>query len=322
MLQEPFNSISIVQNSLSNTVLKDGDIVFVRVVEQNPDGSYTASFAGNRFIVRSLVSLSIGSSFKAQLKIENSILKLIPMFEQSSAVSLDHTDISFLSRIGLIPDDISRRIIQFFQQFNIKINVQLAQKARALSSAFPGQEKDAAEIILFLADKEVEATEELVSVILRNARAHPTLNEEDNEYLSYLNHKKSSRHLHWVILPFSDQNSKEDRGAIKNGIKGVVKILINTELKKMEKMIIECDNSLKKFFFVLQSYIVHEAGQRKMLSYCTVPNLSNDKIQFYSEHLKKLLKSEGVEDIRYEQVLAEDGIFCKNLTLRFYEGTV
>ncbi|HPX25658.1 MAG TPA: hypothetical protein PLG87_02535 [Treponemataceae bacterium] len=321
MLQEPSPTISVVQNSLSNTLFKDGDFVFVRVVNHNSDGSYTASFAGNRFIVRSLIPLSIGSSFKAQLKLENSVLKLIPVFENQAVSAFSQTDAGFLSRIGLLPDDISQRVIQFFQQFNIKINLHRAQKARSLSQVFPGQEKDAAEAVLFLADKGIDATEQLVSLILRNTRSNTNPHEEDTDFLSYINHKKGSNH-HWIILPFENNGASTDTSDSGSSLQGVAKILINIELKKMEKMAIECNTAVKKFFFVLQLCSISNKKQKKVLSYCTAPGLSIEEMKLYSEHLTRLFDNHMVDDVHYEQGLVEDGIFCRNLDLSFFQGSV
>ncbi len=321
MLQEPSYNISVVQNSLSNTLLKDGESVFVRVVEQNKDGSYTASFAGNRFIVRSLSPLTIGSSFKARLTLENSSLKLIPLADNPPIPSFSQTEAGFLSRIGLIPDAVSLRMMQFFQQLNIKINLPLAQKARSISSAFPGKEKEAAEAFLFLSDRGIEGTEELISLLLRYAHSGTVLNKKEEEILSYINHKKGANR-HWVILPFSDLNNPAHTASKTCSLEGVVKILINTELKKTEKLVIECDTAVKKYFFVLQLYSFSNIQTKKVLSYCTLPGLTNGETRFFSEQLKKMLGDDIADEVQYDQSLVEDGIFCRNLELSFFQGSV
>lgn len=313
MLQEPAHNIFITQKSLSPSILKNGDIVFVRVVEDNGSGSYTASFAGNRFIVRSLHPLSIGSSFKAQIHLENSMVKLIPIFESSNSHVSSTSAYSFLHRIGLPSDDLSLRIMQFFQQNQLKINLPLAQKVRHLSASFPGREKEAAETALFLDDKNIDSTEEMTEFLLTIMQGERPAQDYDKDVLSYINHKKGSAR-HWIIIPFSDEES--------SSFTGIVKILINTDIKKTEKIVIDCKTSVKKYLFVLQLHELSMKSPKRILTYCTEPSLSGVEEKVFTNQLRSLFSSDGIEQIYFKQSLSEDGIFCENSELSYYQGSV
>ncbi len=313
MLQEPANSILISQNSLTPSLLKNGDIVFVRVVEDKGKGSYTVSFAGNRFSVRSVNPLKVGSSFKAQIFVENSILKLVPVFEPSYNQVSNQTVHSFLNRIGLPADDLSLRILQFFQQNQIKIDLRLAKKVRALSSAFPQREKEAAEVALLLSDKNIEATEEMIALFLDIMQGTTHANNTNSEILSYINHKKGSE-KHWILIPFSDESSSV--------FTGIIKLLIHTETKKTEKIVINCATPVTKYYFVLQLYTVSNTSSKRVLTFCTVPSLSDAEQRIFTQQLRALFAHKGIEDMYYKQSLSEDGVFSENTELSYYQGSV
>ena len=64
----------------------DGGFVFVRVLGQKPDGKVLVSFAGNVFEADSKIAggLKQGAAFKAQLKIANGNVNLIPVKAETS----------------------------------------------------------------------------------------------------------------------------------------------------------------------------------------------------------------------------------------------
>ena len=73
------NTISITKTSISNNVLKDGNSVFVRILNTtNTPNKYIASFAGNMFEVTSNTKLLPGTEFRATIKLNGKSLQLIP----------------------------------------------------------------------------------------------------------------------------------------------------------------------------------------------------------------------------------------------------
>lgn len=310
MQKEPLRNITIVPEKTSAT-FKDGEIVFVRVVEDKGNGTYTASFAGNRFSVRSHSPLEIGSSFKAQLEVESSLIKLTPLLDFTSESIQVQSNADFLNAIGLPADTLSLRLVQLFQQFSIKINIPLALKARTLAKLFPGQEKEAGEAVLFLADKDIEPTKEMIALILRLCKTPIHFDQKDKDTLSLINHKKGSS-LHWIILPF---NSTEN-------MSGVLKLLIDTDSKKTQKFLLDCLISGKKYTFVLYYDVYTKSGKKNILEYCSNPPLNNAERRSQTEVLKTLVPRDFVTKVCYVQTLDKDGLFTKNKDLAFIRRTV
>ncbi len=313
MEKELLTGKPVLQTTYSNPALKNGDAVYVRVVSDQGDGTYTVSFAGNRCTVTSLTPLKSGESFKALISVENSYITLRPLLEHTGLTEPNRTIPSFLSRIRMIDDDISVRIIQFFQQHYLKIDLPLAQKARNTALKFKGNEKDAAEAALFLSDKGIDITEDLAGLVMRSVRARGELNEKDTAILSYINHKKGS-HKHWIILPFHTDPEQP--------ISGTVKILCDTELKKAEKLIIECNTAVTKFIFMLQLYNYSNKQFKKVLEYTMQPPLNDADTHVFSNQLLALLGSEGITEVRCNRKLSEDGLFCQNGDLSYYQGSL
>ena len=140
------NTISITKTSISNNVLKDGNSVFVRILNTtNTPNKYIASFAGNMFEVTSNTKLLPGTEFRATLKLNGKSLQLIPQ-KNIEKLQVENTIQKFdiktfdenssqinnlLQNLNLPQDKISLNLIQFFQQHQIKLNIPLIKKSRA-----------------------------------------------------------------------------------------------------------------------------------------------------------------------------------------------
>lgn len=203
--------------------------------------------------------------------------------------------------------------MQFFQQNHLKIDLQLAKKVRYLSAAFPGNEKDAAETALFLNDRNIEASEEMTARLLNIMQGKEPATDYEKDILSYINHKKGSG-KHWLLIPFSDQGY--------TSLNGLIRILIDTELKKTEKIVIDCKTTVKKYYFVLQLHGITNKSPKRFLSYCTEPPLRGTDIRSFTNQLRSLFARDGIDAMYYKQSLAEDGIFCDNTELSFFQGSV
>ena len=70
------NTINITNKSFSNNILKDGNSVFVRILDTtNSPNKYIASFAGNMFEVTSNTNLLPGTEFRATIKLNGKSLR-------------------------------------------------------------------------------------------------------------------------------------------------------------------------------------------------------------------------------------------------------
>ena len=140
------NTINITNNSFSNNILKDGNSVFVRILDTtNTPNKYIASFAGNMFEVTSNTNLLPGTEFRATIKLNGKSLQLIPQ-KNIEKLQIENTIQKFdiknfdenstqinnlLQNLNLPQDKISLTLIQFFQQHQIKLNIPLIKKSRA-----------------------------------------------------------------------------------------------------------------------------------------------------------------------------------------------
>ena len=184
---QQFSSISIISAADIRTgsaaeapALHEGDTVFVRVLSQQGKNRYAVSFAGQRFNVFSQRALPNGASFSAAVKIKDGSILLVPQNRTHTIsnganavkhVSFMEADVSgrlnaFFEQALLPSDDISLRLLQFFQENGLRFNGRQAQKARAAALRFAGREKEAAEAALFLLEKGVQPDEQTLGELL------------------------------------------------------------------------------------------------------------------------------------------------------------
>ena len=79
----PESTVHITDKPLSSAVsLREGSFVFVRVIGEKPDGTYTVSFEGSRFSVRADKPLKAGDAFPAKLTTDGRKLILLPDFSR------------------------------------------------------------------------------------------------------------------------------------------------------------------------------------------------------------------------------------------------
>lgn len=182
-VNSPQSSISILPQGTNPSndagILKEGSSVFVRVLSAGKGGQYTVSFAGNRFDVLSQRSLTVGNAFRAMVSVKDGKVFLSPQslygranadsaVERFSSFASDSAGrlTSFLQQLGLPPDNVSLRLVQFFQEAGLRFNTKLATKARNLGLKFPGREDEAAEVALFLENKGINADMDSVMELL------------------------------------------------------------------------------------------------------------------------------------------------------------
>ena len=360
---QQFSSISIISAADIRTgsaaeapALHEGDTVFVRVLSQQGKKRYAVSFAGQRFNVFSQRALPNGASFSAAVKIKDGSILLVPQNRTHTIsnganavkhVSFMEADVSgrlnaFFEQALLPSDDISLRLLQFFQENGLRFNGRQAQKARAAALRFAGREKEAAEAALFLLEKGVQPDEqtlgELLDVLYGSSeqdgntgdsaqeqdgqdrdggssdgkhsghRRAPDGSEDDVDgsagnggslpvgeevtgnwaptvgtdtaknaasaapdnllqklsllyentdeclalpcgLLSFVNHYKTSC-KHWILLPF-------DYDIGNKSFNGVIRLLLNTQEKKLEKIGISAFSPVKNYFFMVHLHRLH-----------------------------------------------------------------
>lgn len=229
------NSINIVNSSNSPNILKDGNSVFVRIIDTtNNPTKYIASFAGNLFEVTSKETLSPGTSFKATIKVKGKNLQLVPTkLSESTEIENQITKLdaksftennqqisTLLKNLNLPQDKISLSLIQYFQQHQLKLDIPQIKKSRnkaknilSKNSKKAAQDTDKDLINLSQLDLEMttkgfsfseEQLEKLAKTIniFENPDENPS-NLNENKKDSLIN-KKSEEKLYpkETILPF------------------------------------------------------------------------------------------------------------------------
>ena len=412
---QQFSSISIISAADIRTgsaaeapALHEGDTVFVRVLSQQGKNRYAVSFAGQRFNVFSQRALPNGASFSASVKIKDGSILLVPQNRTHTIsngtnavkhVPFMDADVSgrlnaFFEQALLPSDDISLRLLQFFQENGLRFNGRQAQKARAAALRFAGREKEAAEAALFLLEKGVQPDEqtlgELLDVLYGSSeqdgntgdsaqeqdgqdrdggssdgkhsghRRAPDGSEDDVDgsagnggslpvgeevtgnwapavgtdtaknaasaepdnflqklsllyentdeclalpcgLLSFVNHYKTSC-KHWVLLPF-------DYDIGNKSFNGVIRLLLNTQEKKLEKIGISAFSPVKNYFFMVHLHRVHNLKINNLkklqlsVNYCVTPEPPHAQRRKLDAFLKEgVFGNAGIADCKIDFV--------------------
>lgn len=166
------------QNALSGLrqSVREGDLLFVRVLQNQGGGKYLASFAGGRFSVKSDSPLKAGDTFRAQVKIVNGKVFLFAQnaggkISGANAISVQNFNFqspeasAFLASFGLPADGVSQKILQFLMQSGARLDSALMKKARRLAAKFAGREIDAAESALVLEQNGFDSDDSLEEIM-------------------------------------------------------------------------------------------------------------------------------------------------------------
>ena len=156
--------------------VREGDFLFVRILQNQGGGKYLASFAGGRFFVKSDFPLKTGETFRAQVKIVNGKFFLLPQtgsgkISGANAISVQNFNFqspeasAFLASLGLPADGISQKILQFLMQNGARLDPALMKKARRLAAKFAGREIDASESAILLEQKGFDSDDFLEEIM-------------------------------------------------------------------------------------------------------------------------------------------------------------
>jgi hypothetical protein len=225
-----------------------------------------------------------GGSVELSLIKENLSPEILQKFGGSSEISPQVANL--LSSLGFEADSESYKILQFMQQIGIKFDVDSAKKAlRQAKKSSDNEEK--AQISFLLEEKGIKSTDERVQAVM--GRNHQNENRKEQEksenragesgkekrkieewnsglvksYFSQVDDASSSHDYglltafntvlasskkdvplrHWIILPFEWDF---------RAYTGNIRFLFDSELKNLEKIIVNIENPEKKHIFVLE----------------------------------------------------------------------
>ena len=119
--------------------------------------------------------------------------------------------------------------------------------------------------------------------------------------LTLSNHIRNGTY-HWIVIPYVLPVSSEVSAVLNSKdleVNGSIRILVNTESKKTEKIIVWGESSQRKYSFS----VYYKNGRLESLSYSLSPKTQSDKAETL---LKELFPGVRV----YREESTEDGIFC------------
>lgn len=342
------NTINIVNSSNSPNVLKDGNSVFVRILNQtdNPN-KYIASFAGNLFEITSKEKLLPGTSFKATIKLQGKTLHLIPAklddtknienqiskLDAKSFTENNQQISNFLKNLNLPQDKVSLNLVQYFQQHQLKLDIPQIKKSRSKAknilsknshnskqteisendlSNLSQLDADITQKGFSLSDEQLEKLSKALNLFENPEENTKSTDEEKNnakEFLSLINQvKNKNSNFHWILLPFE----------IKIGdilYFGNIRHLINLEDKKLQKTHIFCSNDKTKYYFMIY-YSYKDEKSFKQIKYFSEPNNNSKDILLLKEFFSN---SQDIIDIDFSSEAKMQGLFTEDLPITIVE---
>lgn len=342
------NTINIVNSSNSPNVLKDGNSVFVRILNQtdNPN-KYIASFAGNLFEITSKEKLLPGTSFKATIKLQGKTLHLIPAklddtknienqiskLDAKSFTENNQQISNFLKNLNLPQDKVSLNLVQYFQQHQLKLDIPQIKKSRSKAknilsknshnskqteisendlSNLSQLDVDITQKGFSLSDEQLEKLSKALNFFENPEENTKSTDEEKNnakEFLSLINQvKNKNSNFHWILLPFE----------IKIGdilYFGNIRHLINLEDKKLQKTHIFCSNDKTKYYFMIY-YSYKDEKSFKQIKYFSEPNNNSKDILLLKEFFSN---SQDIIDIDFSSEAKMQGLFTEDLPITIVE---
>lgn len=200
--------------------IQNGSQVSVKIISGAGNGKYVATVAGVRVSIRSERALENGEVFKAKLFAKDGTVFLTPVDANKLNLKIENFPLSvvsdsqvfdFFKNLGLPSDSVMLNVFQMMKQLQMKFNVPLFAKLHNFALKFNGKQKTAAEILMILADKGLNFSEEDVFTLL-NALENQIdyeKNDEQNKNAKNLLNKINSKSDGWFVIPFYIENCSE-----------------------------------------------------------------------------------------------------------------
>lgn len=267
------NNSHFIKGNQNPHILKNGSQVLVRITAEIGKNKYEGFVGGAKIILNGgkTGKLEIGSSFIANLKLENGKLQVIPK-NTSEIFNVDNkflvevqnqeSFLMFMENNGIIPDDISFHLLQQFKQMEMKIDANLLNKLRNTAVKFKGKEKSIGELLVLLMQKKISYSEEDLLELLEELSGNFNENQVYEEDSEEKNHQKEKEHFKlvnkinsikgkWYLFPYEIVKLGEDNTADNNQIgNGSIRMMLddNEDIKIVNLL---CNYFDKKYLFSL-----------------------------------------------------------------------
>ncbi|MGI5059052.1 hypothetical protein [Treponema pectinovorum] len=341
-------SLSSLQKS--NSHLVNGSIVNGRVISAKGDDSYVLSLCGKKIEVQSNILLKEGTPFRARLEVrQNTVfIKLISDFKDKNSQSAqilkfnsnEKNYSSLLQDLGLplVPE--SFKLVQFALSMGIKLESPKLRKA--LLAGDDGNEKslEKSQTALLLTEKGIDFSDKTVEKIQQSFYGQKKDDEKDQKTLenkktkikktekedikNYLEQAddasknaqiglltlfnsikaKDTDKLHWIVLPFEWDYRK---------FSGVIRVLYSEDEKNFKKLVVNCDNSVKFYSFVLY----FGKGRVSRVKVAAKDDFSQTSKEFLHAKFEELFGEADFEVVEFEKL---EGFTTDEDIFTFFRG--
>ncbi len=260
------NTSQLSRTSISSHHIKDGGQVLVRIILDKGGGKYEGSVAGARVTINSKQPLTPGSTFTATITSKNGQILLTPNLNNQNNISQTDFQLSVLQNeqlasliqnLGLPADSLSFHLLQQMKQLEMKLDPGLLEKFYKLAVKMGGKEKRASELMMILAKKGFDFSEEELLALIGELdweegtdqnQAQDNSHQKKYRLLNKINSVKTS----WQLLPYQ---ITQDEKSLATGSLGI----LCDENDRLELVNVECSwlSSGHRYLFSL----VYEGGK-------------------------------------------------------------
>ena len=315
------------RTSISSHYIKDGSQVLVRIILDKGNGKYEGSVAGARVTINSNTNLKAGSTFTATISFKNGQILLTPRLANEQNAIIQNFELSvlndqnlaaFIKSLNLPSDELTFHLLQQMKQLEMKLDTTLLSKLHNLSLKFNGKEKRAAQLMMILAKKGIDFSEqELLELLAEldweeqkdNSQSGSQKDEQKKyELLNKINTDKKS----WQLLPYE---ILEGEKTLANGSLGV----LFDDSSKLKLVNVECNwlSNKHRYLFSLE----YENGHCKSLGMNAAD--SRELTERLANLLDKKLTAAGINLVIHpEPAELLEGTACAAEDFYVFEGQV
>ena len=299
--------------------------MLVRILSNLGGGKYEGSVAGARVTINSNAPLKPGSTFTATVSLKNGHILLSPQIQNDQnavmknfelSVMNDQNLMAYIKSLNLPADDLTFHLLQQMKQLEMKLDSSLLGKLHNLAVKFNGKEKRAAQLLMLLAKKGIDFSEEELLQLLaeleweqnRDGGEGDKSHRREYELLNRANSVKQA----WQFLPYQ---ILEGENPLANGNLGIL-FDDNSSIKLVN---VECNwlSSNHRYLFSLE----YEAGRCKTIGMNVAD--SRELTERLSNLLQKRLMASGKNiTVRPEPSELLEGTACASQDFYVFEGQV
>lgn len=295
----------ITQASSQNVqkVLHEGSSVNVRIISDKGNGSYVGTVAGARVNIHSAKNLAVGKSFPATISIKNGIIYVVPK-GNDSAFALEKSVIHALpdaviaGKLNLPFDELMSELINYSRQMEMKLDSSFLLKVKNLALRFKGKEISAGKLLLLLAQKNIELSEEQILSLLNYLENHSE-REENHESKKSIN-RINSVNGSWFIVPYELVQVKKNQ--LENVLASGIAKFFYTKENQLKLLNFDCVKGEENYFFNL----FFEKNVCTTVQFCTnssKKDLIRERLSKFNveveETEKSIIENYSFEDSQY-----------------------